>query len=177
MRGKAAPPLGAPVRPGITPAYAGKSDPLPAAPAPVWDHPRVCGEKCTPPSSATTKPGSPPRMRGKGLLLEQQKNRSGITPAYAGKRPALQRRLRRKRDHPRVCGEKQKGTADGREMVGSPPRMRGKEPCVFDGLGDSGITPAYAGKRTALVPPPAPAGDHPRVCGEKDTQGSGRGSE
>ena len=30
---------------GITPAYAGKSDPLPAAPAPVWDHPRVCGEK------------------------------------------------------------------------------------------------------------------------------------
>ena len=30
---------------GITPAYAGKSDPPGECHGTVWDHPRVCGEK------------------------------------------------------------------------------------------------------------------------------------
>ena len=45
--------------------------------------------------------------------------------------------------------------------------MRGK-----DGVNDSaqavtGITPAYAGKRSACSPPSPHSRDHPRVCGEK----------
>ena len=31
---------------GITPAYAGKSDFFENFGAVLWDHPRVCGEKC-----------------------------------------------------------------------------------------------------------------------------------
>ena len=45
--------------------------------------------------------------------------------------------------------------------------MRGKAVQLGDELEGGGITPAYAGKSRALRPPAAPAGDHPRVCGEK----------
>ena len=50
-------------------------------------------------------------------------------------------------DHPRVCGEKQKGTEEQCKHTGSPPRMRGKgkHRNVLDRR--HGITPAYAGKR------------------------------
>ena len=70
----------------ITPAYAGKR---PAASAPVSgqrDHPRVCGEKCRLFAVAACPAGSPPRMRGKDLLIEHCLFTEGITPAYAGKR-------------------------------------------------------------------------------------------
>ena len=45
MRGKAAPRPAAPVRPRITPAYAGKRGRGGRTGGSVWDHPRVCGEK------------------------------------------------------------------------------------------------------------------------------------
>ena len=70
----------------ITPAYAGKSYKCPAGLLPVWDHPRVCGEKefaCKDGSAIT---GSPPRMRGKVYRSDFSFIVSGITPAYAGKR-------------------------------------------------------------------------------------------
>ena len=50
---------------------------------------------------------------------------------------------------------------------GSPPRMRGKVlPPVLYPL-ESGITPAYAGKRNSFTKSFEEHGDHPRVCGEK----------
>ena len=57
---------------GITPAYAGKSGFLLFAWSLLRDHPRVCGEKalCTPYGCFT--PGSPPRMRGKVVLLGRE---------------------------------------------------------------------------------------------------------
>ena len=71
---------------GITPAYAGKRflhvDSLIVA----VDHPRVCGEKEPPTPGASKHTGSPPRMRGKGILSSVATVRTGITPAYAGKR-------------------------------------------------------------------------------------------
>ena len=72
---------------GITPAYAGKS-PYQYTPTP----PKV---------------GSPPRMRGKGVVPIQQ----NVVI----------------RDHPRVCGEKVLDPFVLEELLGSPPRMRGKE--------------------------------------------------
>ena len=54
------------------------------------------------------------------------------------------------------------------ELLGSPPRMRGKE-SLWAGRGSSGrITPAYAGKRFHHVLRPCAPRDHPRVCGEKE---------
>ena len=50
---------------GITPAYAGKSVPLRPFAVVSGDHPRVCGEKKAYISQSSSRPGSPPRMRGK----------------------------------------------------------------------------------------------------------------
>ena len=51
--------------PGITPAYAGKSDGWKPARSEDEDHPRVCGEKAVLLRCVLKFPGSPPRMRGK----------------------------------------------------------------------------------------------------------------
>ena len=72
------------------------------------DHPRVCGEKSTPFGALWATLGSPPRVRGK--VHEEVRNKLwfGITPACAGKRRLLLCPKCTKRDHPRVCGEKEK---------------------------------------------------------------------
>ena len=79
----------------------------------------------------------------------------GITPACAGKSSAPPRCIRRSRDHPRVCGEKQK--------------------LIFEITMESRITPAYAGKRDRPRSGPGTTRDHPRVCGEKCLDGIAHG--
>ena len=133
----------------------------------IRDHPRVCGEKQPTIWLLQTPPGSPPRMRGKGISGISTCARRGITPAYAGKRPTSSPPLSRTRDHPRVCGEKNNAATKAGGDLGSPPRMRGKVPAdVPDGDGP-GITPAYAGKSGTGVGDYTVEQDHPRVCGEK----------
>ena len=106
MRGKgSAPPRGHPL-PGITPAYAGKSNALLNLPAGQRDHPRVCGEKEAAALSEVYETGSPPRMRGKGSDFPPGVSAEGITPAYAGKSGRDNNAPRFTGDHPRVCGEK-----------------------------------------------------------------------
>ena len=120
----------------ITPAYAGKRDLVISGSGDIEDHPRVCGEKNGICRAKVPHLGSPPRMRGKALVLAAEKVKFGITPAYAGKSGYSMKRNHITRDHPRVCGEKQaagKLCAAGR-----------------------GITPACAGKSR-----PRP---HPRRC-------------
>ena len=65
-------------------------------------------------------------MRGKGFDADCVGVRPGITPAYAGKRPTEHSVKRYKRDHPRLCGEKQKIFPSSLGDRGSPPPMRGK---------------------------------------------------
>ena len=167
MRGKADQLPGGFWDAGITPAYAGKSRPGRGAGTPYRDHPRVCGEKALRPTTTRLRPGSPPRMRGKVLAALMPTNALGITPAYAGKslRRAPQRPLYR--DHPRVCGEKGPAMPYLLCSSGSPPRMRGKEGQPGRVERGTGITPAYAGKSGPCPDRGPPAGDHPRVCGEK----------
>ena len=110
-----------------------------------------------------------PRVRGKESALEDCPVPLGITPACAGKRRMWNRDIRTCRDHPRVCGEKGLDGPNEPIRKGSPPRVRGKvqesqivhPPC--------GITPACAGKRQPSALSCRQIGDHPRVCGEKDT--------
>ena len=93
--------------------------------------------------------------------------RHGITPAYAGKSTrGLQKRGKR-RDHPRVCGEKVRAKFGHDFNKGSPPRMRGKAPSDVLRRSYRGITPAYAGKRNSSSRKGVESRDHPRVCGEK----------
>ena len=53
------------VRPGITPAYAGKSPNRNYRWCEIGDHPRLCGEKLCHGVCGRVKLGSPPPMRGK----------------------------------------------------------------------------------------------------------------
>ena len=91
----------------------------------------------------------------------------GITPAYAGKREGPKNAQSKVGDHPRVCGEKCIPLTRGHGRQGLPPRMRGKVQLGEIDLQDIWITPAYAGKSGPCPDRVPPAGDHPRVCGEK----------
>ena len=51
--------------------------------------------------------------------------------------------------------------------MGSPPRVRGKDPRTSPSALSSGITPAYAGKRKKALLYGDWNRDHPRICGEK----------
>ena len=110
----------------ITPAYAGKSLTDSGKVSCKWDHPCVCGEKLSIHCIDTTSPGSPLRMRGKGVILLLRQKSYRITPAYAGKRGVLHGRVILERDHPCVCGEKLVTALGGIAREGSPLRMRGK---------------------------------------------------
>ena len=66
-----------------------------------------------------------------------------------------------------MCGEKGFIGLEVGLYPGSPPRMRGKAIFSSGSSGLVGITPACAGKSTALQPPSHWFRDHPRACGEK----------
>ena len=66
-----------------------------------------------------------------------------------------------------MCGEKVLLRLKHSRKLGSPPRVRGKEPICISMFCRFGITPACAGKSPLHAFQPAAWGDHPRVCGEK----------
>ena len=71
---------------GITPAYAGKS--------------------CILPLYFQAVEGSPPPMRGKVHTSSASASSFRITPAYAGKSLSFRSCSGKRKDHPRLCGEK-----------------------------------------------------------------------
>ena len=159
---------------GITPAYAGKSSYGCQTLSPCRDHPRLCGEKVSVSAVDTMPQGSPPPMRGKVIHHYKYFGVTGITPAYAGKRPVVAAVLNRVRDHPRLCGEKAYVPFGIPRNSGSPPPMRGKGVFSTRQTERHRITPAYAGKSLTGTVWTRPPRDHPRLCGEKSTvrQGS-----
>ena len=106
----------------------------------------MCGEKALSTFSSRKNSGLPPRMRGKVIVDLVLTERHRITPACAGKRRTPKQCVFNSRDHPRMCGEKRKATLWRLPALGSPPRMRGKDFHVRNGLRFAGITPACAGK-------------------------------
>ena len=106
MRGKAQNNRKMTIKPGITPAYAGKSPTTLYLQKLYRDHPRVCGEKKSVCATSGCCVGSPPRMRGKANVYYMIPGEKRITPAYAGKSVRRFPNSTFLRDHPRVCGEK-----------------------------------------------------------------------
>ena len=94
---------------------------------------------------------------------------TGITPAYAGKSRTAMCWQVICRDHPRLCGEKQRRQKSGSGSAGSPPPMRGKDNMTGRNVQRYRITPAYAGKSHSSGFRYAGIWDHPRLCGEKST--------
>ena len=106
-------------------------------------------------------------MRGKGVRRGKWQNAYRITPAYAGKRTGLICKYPLVRDHPRLCGEKDRANKKMHVVQGSPPPMRGKEVIKATKNLPARITPAYAGKSAVVELLLITRQDHPRLCGEK----------
>ena len=136
-----------------------------------WDYPRVCGEKDSIAWRLNSIQGLPPRVRGKDARSKSAHNSAGITPAYAGKRPASGLKAGLPRDHPRVCGEKRGLRASISAPTGSPPRVRGKALALDVRPHNIRITPAYAGKSRRRIQQPPAAWDHPAYAGKRCCRG------
>ena len=154
----------------VSPAYAGKSHRGRHQVRRNRDHPRMCGEKASAPAAPPQWQGSPPHVRGKGLVRSCSKWPKGITPACAGKSWTAPAAASGCWDHPRMCGEKQMLSMEKDRFSGSPPHVRGKEIVGQVNLGLGGITPACAGKSSTDHSSRQPSRDHPRMCGEKTTK-------
>ena len=118
--------------------------------------------------------GSPPRGRGKVLVHCVFLPVLRITPAWAGKRPAVDANKNIQEDHPRVGGEKTTDRPQGQAPAGSPPRGRGKEFQPVLCCRTPRITPAWAGKSRWRFSGRLWSWDHPRVGGEKPANAEGR---
>ena len=68
-----------------------------------------------------------------------------------------------------MCGEQVDSITVTKDKAGSPPRVRGTVAFFFAVKPFKGITPACAGNRLAGITPECPLPDHPRVCGEQQT--------
>ena len=132
----------------ITPAQAGKSSCHVPGACPRRDHPRVGGEKQTYCFRSFSPGGSPPRRRGKEVADEGIGGIIRITPAWAGKRSTGPPLTQTTVDHPRVGGEKELPDYRTVKAWGSPPHGRGKANRHSVPSGFTGITPAWAGKRS-----------------------------
>ena len=147
----------------ITPAYAGKRRACWWTHRRTRDHPRVCGEKSKTKDTAAYTPGSPPHVRGKAGRLRGLQAGEGITPACAGKSTLRRYRIKKQRDHPRMCGEKRDCSQCVVTHLGSPPHVRGKVMALLGTFGPVRITPACAGKSTGMVIEAVRKEDHPRM--------------
>ena len=153
--------------PRITPACAGRRKQNAEKTQHTGDHPRVCGEKENRLDMSKLKDGSPPRVRGEARQCQDFFLKEGITPACAGRRSSSLHAHNSKRDHPRVCGEKQAQPGGVKRWQGSPPRVRGEEFLYEVTIPFPRITPACAGRSRIGTRKWCPTEDHPRVCGEK----------
>ena len=127
----------------------------------------MCGEKVLWLFVIELIKGSPPRVRGKEVLIGTPVGTVGITPACAGKRSKRRKTSSSRGDHPRVCGEKEDRYREAARDGGSPPRVRGKVISNMLFTPRERITPACAGKRVEGIRVISTVQDHPRVCGEK----------
>ena len=75
-------------------------------------------------------------------------------------------KVRKWRDHPRVCGEHYGIVGIVAVVLGSSPRMRGTLADQPQATPVDGIIPAYAGNTLLKSMRLPPFLDHPRVCGE-----------
>ena len=133
----------------------------------LTNHPRVGGEKIPPKRRTFYHSGSPPRRRGKDIIVHPRCVNFRITPAQAGKSFIFKRFFERLKDHPRAGGEKLARTFGYSKAKGSPPRRRGKDIIVHPRCVNFRITPAQAGKSFIFKRFFERLKDHPRAGGEK----------
>ena len=153
---------------GIIPACAGSTCPSRPSAATAGDHPRMCGEHRICCQSCKISTGSSPHVRGALVQDFLQGLSTGIIPACAGSTVSWRIRRPPCRDHPRMCGEHNRGSSFGQSHKGSSPHVRGARQACDDALQESGIIPACAGSTGVGKTKLLFIWDHPRMCGEHE---------
>ena len=156
----------------ITPACAGNSLTSKIWRSTRWDHPRLRGEQRCLGNAVVPQQGSPPLARGTEHSATWRGGLTGITPACAGNRRPSAARAQTAGDHPRLRGEQAILVAVKVYVQGSPPLARGTERGRHGLLARRGITPACAGNSPSSRYSAHKAGDHPRLRGEQNADGT-----
>ena len=151
---------------GIIPACAGSTNRIKCAIFAPGDHPRMCGEHDHTEPLHLHRSGSSPHVRGALATCLATVLLSGIIPACAGSTWNHSIRRRRRRDHPRMCGEHTDTSRAMSGQSGSSPHVRGARSGLVRGSVSPGIIPACAGSTDSHCRPQDSSRDHPRMCGE-----------
>ena len=151
---------------GNTPAYAGKTSPLPRRLPGMRKHPRLRGEDTATTSEYGLVKETPPLTRGRLSTGMASVPALRNTPAYAGKTRRLRRSPTTRWKHPRLRGEDPLRWAFLALCLETPPLTRGRQPLEEELLLVSGNTPAYAGKTPKRRSVKGHSKKHPRLRGE-----------
>ena len=126
----------------------------------------MCGKNPPQASADAVLLGSPPRVREELRPAGMVGEKSGITPACAGRTERVDENNSLRQDHPRVCGKNYAPNAYRASCEGSPPRVREERLGLQATRSGPRITPACAGRTCAGHCKRLPGRDHPRVCGK-----------
>ena len=129
----------------IIPAHAGNTRKSSFGYRLYEDHPRSCGEYRRFQIRYRMLIGSSPLMRGIPTTKSLCNWNDRIIPAHAGNTGKKESLLKRKKDHPRSCGEYITSDAHNHVQKGSSPLMRGIPFCLMVLVFGARIIPAHAG--------------------------------
>jgi len=130
-------------------------------------HPRVCGERHTPPTHHSIPVGSSPRVRGTQRKRSCESQRARFIPACAGNASGQSGSQAARSVHPRVCGERCAIRIQSQAFSGSSPRVRGTRIPVVYARVIQRFIPACAGNAMPVIDRRDCRTVHPRVCGER----------
>ena len=153
---------------GITPARAGKRRPHPHGRFSWRNYPRSRGEETSWPFLVRSFAELPPLARGREDSTQAALVDAGITPARAGKSVDRGSTVLELWNYPRSRGEERSLSTccrSGREL---PPLARGRDTSGRAPRFSSGITPARAGKRSAMSVGTSRSWNYPRSRGEEN---------
>ena len=153
------------VQGGITSACAEQTMVSHANHGSARDHLRVCGADASRTNPASSRSGSPPRVRSRRAAYLVADDAAGITSACAEQTLTTRIPSCIRRDHLRVCGADRLGLSFHRVHPGSPPRVRSRRSPTCRGPCQTGITSACAEQTVRGRPSVRRRRDHLRVCG------------
>ncbi len=137
----------------------------------------MCGEHRICCQSCKISTGSSPHVRGALVQDFLQGLSTGIIPACAGSTVSWRIRRPPCRDHPRMCGEHNRGSSFGQSHKGSSPHVRGAQRLERQSCSLSGIIPACAGSTSWETLRRSSIRDHPRMCGEHSVKHNAKGND
>ena len=151
---------------GSIPACAGKPGRRPSPTGSTGVHPRMCGEALDAKLDIIYRSGPSPHVRGSPFIVASKCRPHRSIPACAGKPKRSGPPRRRRRVHPRMCGEATLPREPGARCWGPSPHVRGSPQKEASAHLQLGSIPACAGKPPCSRASPTTSGVHPRMCGE-----------